>query len=163
MSDSLQPLGLQHARLPCPLLSPRACSNSCQLNQWCHLTISSSVTPFSSCSQSFPASGSFPVSWLFISGGQSICLISLWRYQWNNKMSCVEAKNEHWNLLKNSLFQTCLSRIFLFSPKGVGSRFFWKTRAGDGIFQLNFAVGHVIFQLNCAVVLSSSRGSFHTS
>ena len=72
MSSSLQPHGLQHARLACPSLSPRACSNSCPLSQWCHPTTTSSVIPFSSCPQSFPASGSFPVSWLFLSGGQSI-------------------------------------------------------------------------------------------
>ena len=72
MSDSLQPNGLQHTRLPCPLLSSETCSNSCPLCQWCHLIISSSVVPFSSCSQSFPASGSFPRSQLFTSGGQSI-------------------------------------------------------------------------------------------
>ena len=72
MFDSLQPHGLQHARLPCPSLSPQACSNSYPLNQWYHPTISSSVAPFSSCPRSFPASGSFPVSKLFISGGQSI-------------------------------------------------------------------------------------------
>ena len=72
MSDSLQPHGLQHARLPCPSQSPGVCSNSCPLNQWCHPTISSSAAPFSSCPQSFPASGSFPVSQLFTSGGQSI-------------------------------------------------------------------------------------------
>ena len=72
MSESLQPRGLQHSRLACPSPSSRACSNSCPLNQWCHRTISSSVFPFSSCLQSFPESGSFPVSWLFKSGGQSI-------------------------------------------------------------------------------------------
>ena len=73
MTNSLQPHGLQHARLPCPSLSPGACSNSCPLSQWCHPTISSSVILFSSCLQSFPASGSsFPMSWLFSSGGQSI-------------------------------------------------------------------------------------------
>jgi len=72
MSNSLPPHELQHARLPWPSLSPRVCSNSCPLNQWCHPTISSSVASFSSCSQSFPASGSFPMSWLFPSGGQSI-------------------------------------------------------------------------------------------
>ena len=72
MSDSLWPHGLQHARLPCPLSSSRACSNSCPLSQRFHLTISSSVIPFSSCFQYFPASGSFPVSQLFISGGQRI-------------------------------------------------------------------------------------------
>ena len=59
-------------RLPCPSPSPRVCSNSCLLSRWCHPTISSSVTSFSSCPQSFPASGSFPVSWLFASGGYSI-------------------------------------------------------------------------------------------
>ena len=63
---------LQHARLPCPSLSPRVCSDSCPLSQWCHPTISSFVIPFSFCPQSFLASGSFPVSWLFTSGGQSI-------------------------------------------------------------------------------------------
>ena len=71
MSDFLWPNGLQHARLPCPSLSP-GCSNSCLLSQWCHPTISSSVAPFSSCPQSFPASGSFPMSLLFTSGGQNI-------------------------------------------------------------------------------------------
>jgi len=72
MSDSLRPHGLQHARLPCPSSTPRACSNSCPLSWWCHPTISSSVIPFSSWPQSFPASGSFPVSQFFTSGGQSI-------------------------------------------------------------------------------------------
>ena len=71
VSDSLQIYGLQHARPPCPSPSPRACSNSCPLSQQCHPTISSSVVPFSSCPQPFPASGSFPMSWLFASGGQS--------------------------------------------------------------------------------------------
>ena len=69
---TLQPHGLQHTRLLCPPLSPRVCSDSCPLSWWCYLTISSSVIPFSSCLQSFPASGSFLMSWLFTSGGQSI-------------------------------------------------------------------------------------------
>ena len=72
MSESVQPHGLQHTRLPCPSLSPRVCSTLCLLSQWFHPTISSSVVPFSSCPQSFPASGSFPTSRLFESGGQSI-------------------------------------------------------------------------------------------
>ena len=72
MSDSLQPHGPQHARPPCPSPSPRACSNSCPSCGWCHPTISSSVVPFSSCLQSFPASGSFPVSQVFASRGQSV-------------------------------------------------------------------------------------------
>ena len=72
MSDSLWPHGLQHARLPCPSLSPRACSNSCPLSRWCRPAVLSSVVPFSSCSQSFSASGSFLMSQCFKSGGQSI-------------------------------------------------------------------------------------------
>ena len=72
MSDSLWLHGLQHARLSCPSLSPGVCSNSCPLNRWYHPTISSFVIPFSSCLQSFPASGSFLMSWLFESGGQNI-------------------------------------------------------------------------------------------
>ena len=72
MSDSIRPQELQHVRLPCPSLSPRICSNSCPLSQWCHPTISSSVVPFSSCPQSFPASGSSPRSHFFTSGGQNI-------------------------------------------------------------------------------------------
>ena len=72
MSYSLQAHELQHIRLPCPSLFPGVCSNSCPLSWWCRPTISSSVTPFFSCSQSFPTSGSFPVNWLFTSGGQSI-------------------------------------------------------------------------------------------
>ena len=71
MSNSLRPHGLQHARLPCPSLSPEVCSNSCPLIQWCHPTISFSDTPFS-CPQSFPASESFPGSQLLTSSGQSI-------------------------------------------------------------------------------------------
>ena len=72
MSDSLWPHGLQHARLPCPSLTHGVCSSSCPLSQWCHPTVSSAVTPFSSCLQSFPASGSFPMSRLFASGGQGV-------------------------------------------------------------------------------------------
>ena len=72
MSDSLQPHGLQHLRPPCPSPTPRAYSNSGPLSQWCHPIISSSVIPFSSHLQSFPASGSFQMSQLSASGGQSI-------------------------------------------------------------------------------------------
>ena len=72
VSDSLQPNGLRHARLPCPSATPGACSNSCPLSWWCHLTISYSVIPFSSGLQSFPASRSFLMSQFFASGGQSI-------------------------------------------------------------------------------------------
>ena len=72
VSNSLQPHGLQHTRLPCPSLSPGVCSSSCPLSCWCYLTISSSVVPFSFYLQSFPELGSFPMSRLFIWSGQSI-------------------------------------------------------------------------------------------
>ena len=72
MSNSLWPHELQHARPPCPSPSPRVHPNPCPLSWWCHPTFSYSVIPFSSCPQSFPASGSFQMSQLFISGGQSI-------------------------------------------------------------------------------------------
>ena len=70
--NSLQPRGLKHARPPCPSPTPGACPNSCPSSRWCHPTILFSVIPFSSCFQSFPASGSFPMSQFFTSGGQSI-------------------------------------------------------------------------------------------
>ena len=72
VSDSLPPHRLQHARLPCPSSSPGACTNSCPLSWWCHPTIWFSVVPFSSCLQSFPASGSFLMSQFFATGSQSI-------------------------------------------------------------------------------------------
>ena len=70
--STLRSCGLQYTRLPCLSPSPGVCSSSYPLSRWCHPTISFSVIPFFSCLQSFPASGSFPVSWLFASGGQSI-------------------------------------------------------------------------------------------
>ena len=72
VSDSLRPHEPQHSRPPCPSPTPGVYSNSCPLSRWCHPTILSSVIPFSSCPQSFPASGSFQMSQLFPSGGQSI-------------------------------------------------------------------------------------------
>ena len=76
MSDSLQPHRLQHTRLLCPSLSSGVCSNACPLSRCCHVTISPSVVPFSSCPQSFPASESFPMSWLFALGGFSFSISS---------------------------------------------------------------------------------------
>ena len=78
VSNSLWPYGLPHSRPPCPSPTPRVYPNSSRpLSQWCHPTISSSVVPFSSCPQSFPASGSFQMSQLFISGGQNIGVSAL--------------------------------------------------------------------------------------
>ena len=76
MSDSLRPHELQHTRPPCPSPTPRVYSNSCPTSQWCHPNISSSVVPFSSCPQSLPASGSFPMSQIFAWGGQSIGVLA---------------------------------------------------------------------------------------
>ena len=84
MSDSLRPHGLQRARLPGPSLSPWVCSNSCPLSWWCHPTISSSVIPFSSHFQSFPASGCFQMSQFFASGGQSIGVSTSSSISWMN-------------------------------------------------------------------------------
>ena len=93
MSDSLWPHGLQHARLPCPSITPRACSNSCPSSQWYHPTISSSVIPFSSYLQSFPASGSFPMSQFFPPGGQSIGVLALASVLPMNMLIC----SKFWN------------------------------------------------------------------
>ena len=108
MSDSLWPHGLQHARLPCPSLSPRACSNSYPLSRLGHLVISSSVVPFSSYALSFPASGSFPMSWLFILGDQSIGA--------SPSASALPVNLQHWFPLRLtgliSLQSKGLSRVF---------------------------------------------------
>ena len=90
---TLQHHGLQDARLPCPSPSPRACSNSCLLSPWYHSTISSSIIPFSPCFQSFPASGSFPVSQLFASKWPYIFIIIMniiWTYL--GRCSCISLK-----------------------------------------------------------------------
>ena len=108
LSHFLWPHGLQHARLPYPLLSPGVCSNSCALSHWCHPTISSSVVSFFSCSQSFPASESVPVSWLFTSGRQSIGAATL--------ASVLTMNNQGWFPLGLtgliSLQSKGLSRVF---------------------------------------------------
>ena len=108
MSNSLRPHGLQHTKLPCPSPCPGACSNSRRLSQWCHPTISSSVIPFSSCSQSFQASGSFPVSQLFASGGQSFGVSA--------STSVLPMNTQNWYILGwtgwISFLSKGLSRIF---------------------------------------------------
>ena len=88
MSNSLQPHQLQHARPPCPSPTPGVHSNSCPSSQWCHPAISSFVVPFSSCPQSLPASGSFPMSQLSTSGGQSML-----------KLFSISPSNEHPGLI----------------------------------------------------------------
>ena len=87
MSNSLRPHGLQHARFPCPSATPGAYSNSCPLRRWCHPTIWSSVVPLSSCLQSFPASGSFPMS-------QCIRWLKYWRFSFS-----ISPSNEYSGLI----------------------------------------------------------------
>ena len=108
MSDSLRPYESQHVRPPCPSPTPRVHSNSCPSSRWCHLAISSSVIPFSSCPQSLPASGSFPVSQLFAWGGQSTGVSAL--------VSFLPMNTQDWSPLEwiswISLQSKRLSRVF---------------------------------------------------
>ena len=108
VSNSLQPHGLQHDRLPCPSPTPGTYSNSCSLSWWCHPTISSSVIPFSSCPQSFSASGSFQMSQLFASGSQNIGVSA--------STSVLPMNTQDWSLLGwtgwISLQSKGLSRVF---------------------------------------------------
>ena len=108
VSDSLPPHGIQHARLPCPLSNPRACSNSHPSSWWCHPTISFSVTPFSSCLQSFPASGSFQMSQLFSLGGQSTGVLASTSVLPMNTQDWSPSKWTGWISLQSKGF----SRVF---------------------------------------------------
>ena len=108
MSDSLWPHELQQARPPCPSPTPGVHPNPCPLSRWCHPIISSSVVPFSSCPQSFPASGSFQMSQLFASGGQSFGVSAL--------ASVLPMNTQHWSPLERtgwiSMQSKGLSRVF---------------------------------------------------
>ena len=108
VSDSLQPPELQHARPPCPSPTAGAHQNPCPLSRCCHPTISSSVVPFSSCLQSFPASGSFPMSQLFASDGQSIRVSASASVLPMNTHDCSPLGWTGWI----SLQSTGLSRVF---------------------------------------------------
>ena len=112
VSKSLWPHGPKHARPPCPSPTPRACSNSCPSSRWCYPTISSSVVPFSSHLQSFPASGSFPMSQLFASGGPSI---GVWA-----SASVLPVNIQGW-------FPLRLTGWISFQSKGLSSIFFSTT------------------------------------
>ena len=132
----MQPHGLQHAWFPCPSLSPRVCSNSSPLSQLCHPTISSSVAFFSSFPQSFPASGSFPMCWLFTSGGQNIGASASalvlpmniqvsFRTDWFDLLafqgtlkSLVQHHNSKASILQHSAFFTCFHSILEMEVKG---------------------------------------------
>ena len=115
MSDSLWPYESQHARPPCPPPTPGVHPNSCARSRWCHPAISSSVVPFSSCLLSFPASGSFQMSQLFASGGQSIGVSAL--------ISVLPVNTQGWSPLGGtgwiSLQSEGLSRVFVLSQRFV--------------------------------------------
>ena len=142
VSDSLQPQGLQLARLPCPSPTPRAYSNSCPSSGWCCPTISSSVIPISSCFQSFPTAGSFPMSWFFTSGGQSIGVSAL--------ASVLPVNIQDWFPLGLTVWSPCSPRdsqessstpqfkninssalSFLYSPTLTSIHDYWKSHSFD--------------------------------
>ena len=142
MSDSLRPHLPQHDRLSCPTPTSRACSNSCPLSQWCHPTISSSVFPFSSRLQSFPASGSFPMSLFFTSGGQSIGVsasasvlpmnIQDWfplgwliRYPCSSRDSQESSPTPQFKSISSSALS------FLYSPTLMSIHDYWKNQSFD--------------------------------
>ena len=116
MSDSLRPNEPQHTRPPCPSPTPRVHPNPCPSSRWCDPTIPSSVVPFSSCPQSFPASGSFPMSQLFASGGQSIGV--------SDSTSVLPMNTQDWSPLGwtgwISLQSKGLSRVFSNSKRKPG-------------------------------------------
>ena len=135
MSDSAT--GLQHTRFPCPSLSPSDFSNLCPLSQWCHTT---SVTPFSSCPQSFPAPGSFPMSWLFPSGGQSIgasaCVLPVniqgqFSLGLTGLISVCPSNSQEFSLAPQfeSIHSSVLS--LLYGPTLISVRGYWKNHSFD--------------------------------
>ena len=130
---TLWPHGLQHSRLPCLSPTPQSCSNSCPSSQRCHSTVSSSVVYFSSCLQSFPASGSFPVSQFFTTGGQSIGVSAL--------ASVLQMNLQDWFPLRKtgwiSLQSKGLSRAF--SNTTVQKYQFFSTKLSS---QSNFYIQH---------------------
>ena len=143
VSYSLWSHGLQHTRPPCPSPTPGVYSNSCPLSRWCHPTISSSVVPFSSCLQSFPASESFPMSQLFASGGQSIWSFSFSISPSNEYSGLISFRMDCLDLLVvqgtlKSLLQHHSSKVsipltlsFLYSPTLTSIPDHWKNHSLD--------------------------------
>ena len=142
MSDSLQPHGLQHTRLPCPSPTPGACSNSCSSSWWCHPTMSSSVIPLSFCLQSFPASGSFPRSQFYASGGQSTGVsasasvlpmnIQDWvPLEWTGWIPCCPRDSQESS--PTPQFKSINSSVlsFLYGPTLTSTHDYWKSNSFD--------------------------------
>ena len=136
MSDSLQPHVPRHARPPCSSSIPRVYPNSCPLSPWCHPTISSSVVPFSSCLQSFPASGSFQMSQLFASGGQSTRVSASTSVLPMNTQNRSPLERTGWISLQSktlkSLLQHHSSKASIFRHSAQSSRpDYWKNHSLD--------------------------------
>ena len=142
MSDCLWLHGLQHARPPCPSWTPKAYSDSCPSSQWCHPTISSSVIPFSSCLQSFPASGSFPMSQFFTSGGQSVGVsasalvlpvnIQDWfPLGWTGWIFCCPRDSQESSPTPQFKSINSSSLSFLYSPTFTSVHDYWKNHSFD--------------------------------
>ena len=141
MSASLQPHGLQHARPPCPLPTPKVYSNSCPLSRWCHPTISSSVIPFSSRLQSFPPSGSFQMSQLFTRGGQSIGVSAStsvllmntqdWSLGWTGWISCSPRDSQESSPTPQFKSINSSTLSFLYSPTLTSKHHYWKNHSLD--------------------------------
>ena len=164
MSDSLQPHGLQHARLLCPSPTPGACSNSCPSSWWFHPAISSSVIPFSFCFQSFPASGSFPMRQFFTSGGQRIGASA--------SASVLPMNIQNWFPLGwtgwISLLSKGLSRVFsnttvqkhqffsaqLYDPTLTSTHDYWKNHSFDYIWTFVGKVMSLLFNMLSRLVIA---------
>ena len=142
MSDSLWPHGLQHARLPCPSLSPWVCSNTLPLSWWCHPTTSFSVALFSSGPYFFPSSGSFPMSRLFASGGQSIGAsasvlpmnIQDWfPLGWTGGSPCCPMDSQESSPTPQFKSINSLALSFLCNPTLTSIHDFWKNHSFDSM------------------------------
>ena len=142
VSNSLQPHGLQHARPPCPSPTLGVYSDSCPLRRWCHPTISSSVVPFSSCPESFPVSGSFPMSQFFTSGGQTLASVLPVNIQdWFNlgwtkgtfRLDLLAVQGTLKSLLQHhsSFSINSLVLSFLYSPALTSLHDYWKNHSSD--------------------------------
>ena len=145
VSDSFWPHESQHARPPCPSSTPGVYSNSSPLNRWCHPTISSSVVPYFSCLQSFPASGSFQMTQFFTSGGQSIGSFSFNISPSNEHPGLISFRMDWLDLLAvqgtlksspTSQFKSITSSVlnFLYSPNLTSIHDYWKNRSFDYTF-----------------------------
>ena len=156
MSGSLWPHGLPHTKLPCPSLSSRVCLNSCRSSQWCHPTISSSIVPFSHCLLYFPASGSFPLCWLFASESQSIGSffnfsnspsneysgLIYFGIDWFDLLAVQRTLKSLWNSQQFKSFNS-LALSLLYGPDKTSIYDYWKTIA----LIIQTFVGKVMFLL----------------